>query len=227
MLLRHARRGLKTGAALLGLAYLLSACSLPRLEVRAVSAVDGRQLEAAGDDLYQRGKRHLEDGHLGFALQAFRGALAEDPRSVRVLNALAVSYDQLGRDDLATPYFERALQIDPASPQTLNNLGYAALRRGDLASAIAWFRRALDHGGTHPAIHANLQVAAASGAGAEARAQLAKVVDPAPQIRPAGWVERSSAMVQTIVTQPDPALIATAARLGVEPRLASYHRTMP
>jgi Flp pilus assembly protein TadD len=226
MVQRHLPLGLAGGTALLGL-LLLAACSLPQLEVRPVASIAGQRLEDPDASAYERGKEHLQEGRIGFALQAFRGALAENPHSVRVLNALAVSYDQLGRHDLAGPYFERALRIEPTSPQTLNNLGYSALRRGEVATAIGYFQRALDHGHGHPTIQANLQVAGVYGADAAALPHLAQVVESAPQVRPAAWVERTSAAVQTIVTRPDPLLLEIAAALGIEPRLASHHRSMP
>lgn len=214
--------------ALLGALAPLAGCSLARLvDLKPVATIDGQPLEVAVADPYARGKEHLQEGRFGFALQAFRAALADAPDSVRVLNALAVTYDRLGRDDLAARFFEHALDVDPTSPQTLNNLGYAALRRGDPAAAIVYFHRALAEDGDNPTIRANLEVAGGHRAVARAASQRMEAETVVTSVRRAGWVERTSATVQTIVTRPDSAILEAAERLGVEPQLASYHRVMP
>ena len=222
---RWLRLRLPAALALLGALGLIAGCDMARLDLRPVATAGGEPLEAVGAlDPYERGKQHLQEGSFGFALQAFRAALAQDPYSVRTLNALAVTYDQLGRRDLATRFFEQALDADPASAQTLNNMGYSALRRGQIAVAIGYFQRALHQDGANAVIRANLEAADASRGAASAQTQIVVAPVEPYRVRRAAWVERTSAMVQTIVTRPDPALVAAVARFGVEPRLASYYR---
>lgn len=142
-----------------------------------IKAIDGVRLVGAvevqsAEDSYVTGKRLLAADDVVGALAAFQQTLTASPNSVDALNAIGVSYDQLGRTDLARSFYEAGLAIDPASPRLLNNLGYSLFLRGDLAAAIA-----------------PLRAAAASGdpeAAASARATLAMIVE---NIMP----ERSSA----------------------------------
>lgn len=209
---------------LLGVLVLLAGCGAARLDLRPVVEAAGQQWQPgeAPADAYSQGKQHLEEGHIGFALQAFRAALMQDSHSVRTLNALAISYDQLGRHDLALRYFARALEVDPGSPQTLNNLGYASLRRGDAEGATRYFRRALDGNDAHPTIQANLQIADSWLGDMRQSVRLAGAPGEPVQVLPTSWVERTSPTVQTLVTRPDPTLLAQAAQLLVDPRLVSY-----
>lgn len=224
-------RTIRTLIALLGFLGALAplaGCNLARLvDLRPVATVDGEPIEVVAAEPYARGKEHLQEGRFGFALRAFRAALVREPRSVRVLNALAVAYDQLGRKDLAARFFQQALDVDPTSPQTLNNLGYSMLRGGDPAAAIMYFQRALAEDADNPTIRANLEVADGNRAVALATSQrqgVRAVSAPLPRV---AWVERTSRTIQTIITRPDFAVLEAAKRFAVEPRLASYQHVTP
>ena len=91
---------------------------------------------------YDQGKRHLQLGQAGLAIQAFEDALKNNPNSVPVLNGLAVAYDRLGRGDVSQRYLDRALTLDPNSVVTLNNLAYLNLVQGNTAVAQAYAERA-------------------------------------------------------------------------------------
>ena len=207
-------------ATLFWAVWVLSGCSGPLLEIRPVSTAGGDQVAAIGSEPYEQGKQHLEKRRFGLALGSFRTALERDPNSVPVLNAVAVAYEQLGRFDLAAGYYEAALLLDPNSVQTLNNLGYSSLRKGDVASAIGYFERALMQDTSNSIVVANLTVAMSRTGQGSAVAVAAGVPI---KVRRTAWVERTNRMVQTLVTRPEPASIATARRLNVDPALFKVH----
>jgi len=112
------------------------------IDVRLVGAPDG----VADRDNYATGKRLLAGGDVASALAAFRLALAASPESADANNGIGVCFDQLGRHDLAQPFYLAGLAIDPSSPQLLNNLGYSRVLAGDTAGAIAPLRAAAASG---------------------------------------------------------------------------------
>lgn len=91
---------------------------------------------------YEQGKRYLQLGSLGLAINAFQKELAEKPNSIPALNGLAVAYDRLGRGDVAQRYLDLALTLDPKSAVTLNNLAYLNLTQGNTAVAVGYGERA-------------------------------------------------------------------------------------
>lgn len=93
-------------------------------------------------DSYELGKKQFAQGLYGMALKNFRVALVQDPKSLDRLNAVAATYDKLGRFDLAERYYAQALGIDPNSVQTLNNVGYSFLMRKDYISARYYLEQA-------------------------------------------------------------------------------------
>jgi len=92
-------------------------------------------LQASSEDPYALGKKQFADGLYGMALKSFRVALVREPKSLDRLNAVAATYDKLGRFDLAERYYAQALGVDPNSVQTLNNIGYSFLMQKDYVSA--------------------------------------------------------------------------------------------
>jgi len=99
-------------------------------------------VQASSQDSYTLGKKQFADGLYGMALKNFRVALVNEPRSLDRLNAVAATYDKLGRYDLAERYYARALGVDPNSVQTLNNVGYSFLMQKDYVSARYYLNQA-------------------------------------------------------------------------------------
>lgn len=97
---------------------------------------------AAAQDPYELGKKQFAQGLYGMALKNFRVALVNQPKSLDRLNAVAATYDKLGRFDLAERYYARALGVDPDSVQTLNNIGYSFLMQKDYVSARYYLEQA-------------------------------------------------------------------------------------
>jgi len=173
---------------------------------------------------YAAGKARMAAGHYGLAVESFRKALANEPVSIKALNALAATYDLLGRFDLAERYYRQALALDPKSVQSLNNLGYSYYLRGEYGRARGLFERAARIDGKNSIVVGNLasldkaelerQVAAAAKQGSKATGGK----DAAAPYQTT-WIERSDRRVQTLVTKPDPAMVKAARDHRVEPRI--------
>jgi Flp pilus assembly protein TadD len=69
----------------------------------------------SGDQLYARAVRSIERREYGIALGELREARDAMPGDARVLTALAVTYDHLGRFDLSSRYYDQADKADPGS----------------------------------------------------------------------------------------------------------------
>jgi Flp pilus assembly protein TadD len=74
------------------------------------------------------GSQALQQGDNALAEQAFRKALDLDPRSVEILNNLAISIARQQREAEAIALYERALKIKPGDVVTQRNLGVAYFR---------------------------------------------------------------------------------------------------
>lgn len=115
---------MKTG--LLAFATLaLSGCSL----FRGHSAMDGdkraAQLAVAqvpGSYFTQLGRRELDVGRPGIALEAFERALAAGEEAAPALNGMGVVYARLGKYDAAHRLFSEAAAHDPANEKYAANL---------------------------------------------------------------------------------------------------------
>lgn len=136
---------------------LLAACAEHLDDTRPVFGLGALTTRADVLRPMERGKAHFAAGQYGLALEAFKNALAEDPNSVRALNAIAATFDQVGRFDLSDRYYKRALRLAPDSADTLNNLGYSQLLRGNLPEAQELLARAMRINADDPVIQANLQ----------------------------------------------------------------------
>jgi hypothetical protein len=196
---------------------------------------------------YERGKLHYNAGQFGLAVQHFQSAVSRKPGSIEALNGLAASYDRLGRYDLSARYYERALAADPESTQTLNNIGYSYLLQDRLDLAVAYLRDAQSRDEKDPVVLANRKTAEVSYQEAdlkrsaeEARAkrfappasppsrpQVAAQSPAASSARVKPWIERTAPKVQTLVTQPQVALLGAVDEVGIDPQLAAYRPQQP
>lgn len=91
---------------------------------------------AAEDRLYADAVGAIDKRNYGEALDLLQVARDSRPNDPRVLTAMAVVYDKLGRFDLSDRYYDKAEQADPGSrivaidrrySMTLRNAGQAAL----------------------------------------------------------------------------------------------------
>lgn len=93
------------------------------------------------------GSQALSAGDNPTAESSFRKALDLDPRSVEVLNNLAISIARQGREDEAIALYKRALQLRVNDPITRRNLGIAYFRARQYQNALPFLR---DFAGTMP-----------------------------------------------------------------------------
>lgn len=135
---RAARAALTGFGAALALG--VGACTLDGVSLATGDPNDTNK--AAINREFETGKDHLQHGRLGSALESFKKALSQTPNSVRVLNVVGISYDKLGRSDIAERYYRRALVVDPESAQTMNNFGYSLMLRGKYAEALPFLAQA-------------------------------------------------------------------------------------
>jgi tetratricopeptide (TPR) repeat protein len=129
-----------TRAALLATAVLLSGCASmpkylawlklgdkPELDVRPMQVSTETAEVAPTDRLYRSAVAAIEERDYGLALERLQQARERSPQDVRVLNALAVTYDKLGRFDLSARFYAEATAAAPGSPIVQANLAYSHL----------------------------------------------------------------------------------------------------
>lgn len=96
---------------------------------------------------YDQGRAHHLAGRYDEAVQAYRAALALDPRHVRARNALAAAFARQGDFAQAIPIWreltkDATLASGPGSAYLFANLGYAYLLGGDYEQAIVALEKA-------------------------------------------------------------------------------------
>lgn len=98
----------------------------PQLAVRpAASAPLEASTVSPSDRIYEDAKRAIEVRDYAQALDLLQLAKQRTPNDSRVLNALGVVYDKLGRFDLSARYYQMALAAEPNSPAVLANMRYS------------------------------------------------------------------------------------------------------
>ena len=74
-------------------------------------------------------------GNVALALEAFRIASREDPRSLDALAGIATCYDRMGRYDLSRRHYEAALALAPADVDLLGAFAASLQAQGRVAEA--------------------------------------------------------------------------------------------
>ncbi len=186
---------------------LLAACSTPNTPDRQILA-NGEPIMSGGADSYERGKQNLLSGNYGLAAGYLRAALRNDPMSLDVLNALALTYERLRRHDVSRRYFAQALAVDPRSVQTLNNIARSLLDSGSRDIAVSYLKRAEALDPDNSVVRANLVDATRQGLpDSNVRsASVSRAVEPATV-----WIERTNAFRQTLVTRGELHVVSGAA----------------
>ena len=178
----------------------VAACtaSQQNAEVRPVLSFDGKAIADNGTTEYEKGKKLLSQGRFAAAAQAFQAALFTDGSSIEVLNALAISYDKLGRYDLSDRYYQRALALNSKDPQTVNNLAVSLAQRGapDLAAKVLANVQAQRP--SDKTIAANLRLAQEQATRQPAPVAAAPL--PAPTVPAVPRIEQTSPSTQELVT---------------------------
>lgn len=183
-------------AALLSIT-VLAACSAVDTPDRQFLA-NGEPVMSGDADSYERGKLNLLAGNYGLAAGQLRAALRNNPISLDVLNALAVTYERLGRHDVSQHYFAQALAVDPSSVQTLNNIARSLLDKGSVNVAVSYLKRAEALDPRNPVVLANL----ADATGQDQPGSTVRSASASGVAAPATvWIERTNASKQTLVTR--------------------------
>ncbi|PCI33592.1 MAG: hypothetical protein COB54_04685 [Alphaproteobacteria bacterium] len=142
-----------------GVAYILSGCQAPHIDVKGITTSPDMDQNIATDQLYEQGKIAFRNNDMIRALRFFKAAHSRNPQVVRTLNGLGSVYDHLQRFDLAQTYYYRALALDPQSSATLNNLGYSHLLQNKPVIAVEYFRKAYRVDSSDIYVQHNLMIA--------------------------------------------------------------------
>jgi tetratricopeptide (TPR) repeat protein len=70
--------------------------------------------------------------------------LLSEPKDLKALNALAMSYFNQGKFEAAFYLLNKVLRLDPGSSAAYNNLGLIYLQRNDQPAAIQMFKKSLE-----------------------------------------------------------------------------------
>lgn len=122
-------RALSVTGLLVG-ACALAACSIAGGNVKVRPVDTGTLTGSPYDRFYEGAVSAIKDRNYALALDYLQEARARTPRSVKVLNALGVVYDKLGRFDLSARYYAQAREIEPASRIVAENVGYSRVLQG-------------------------------------------------------------------------------------------------
>ena len=139
-------------AALLAGSMMLSGCATvhhyfawlhphrPELTIRPMETPSAMASGDAVDRAYKSAVAAIDARDYGLALDRLQTAREEAPNDVRVLNAMAVIYDKLGRFDLSTRFYAEAETVAPGSPIVEANIAYSktlqAMRSPVLQAAV-------------------------------------------------------------------------------------------
>jgi len=151
-------------------------------------------------------------------------ALNLAPDDAQTLNNLGYSYLMQGRYDLALAHLREAYGRDPLNENVQDNLqqaeaGLELENRDYLASAVgsAELREVMAPPRTVSLRTRPSEDPAPAGRDVRPEVQI-EALAPSDEI----WVERSSAAVQTLITQPNADLMDTMREAGLAPRLANF-----
>jgi tetratricopeptide (TPR) repeat protein len=117
----------------------------------AISTAGAAQVDPKTGILEQAGFEALRTGDAARAADAFRDALAADPKNPDLYLGAGVAAWLQRRDDDAQTALERALDLNPHLTEARLFLGQVLYRRGDLAGAIAAYEATERTDGAIPA----------------------------------------------------------------------------
>ena len=102
-------------------------------------------------DLFQQGKRHLEDGHAAQATVALEKAKRRDPNKASIREALGLAYFRIHRWDKAESEFRAILEIAPNDDYAHYVLGRCLEKQGKAHEANGHYKlaRSLRPGQAH------------------------------------------------------------------------------
>ena len=170
-------------------------------------------------------------GRYDLATRYYGRALGANPESTQTLNNIGYSYLLQKRFDLAVAYLRDAYSRDKKDPVILANRKVAevAYQEADLKRSAETARAEPSEGlRARPAelVEARPNVRIPKVRIAVAAAPLAHPAPP-PRGRVKPWIERTAPTIQSLVTQPQTALLGMVEQAGVSPQLAAYRPQQP
>jgi tetratricopeptide (TPR) repeat protein len=94
---------------------------------------------------YARGIAHERSGNWPRAEADFQRALALSPEQPYVLNYLAYTWVEMGKNLVeARRMLERAVELRPNDGNIVDSLGWALFKLGDIQAAVRWLERAVE-----------------------------------------------------------------------------------
>lgn len=163
-------------------------------------------------------------GNVALALEGYRKAFRDDPRSVEALAGIATCYDRMGRFDLSRRHYEAALAITPGDPRLYAAFAGSLDQQGKAGEALA-VRREMTHRLAAVSELAVAQAASPARAVAPAVEIALAAVEPVPQPRIETPGPESpppqSAPAAASAEPPAPAMLASVAPKPAAPSLAS------
>ena len=144
----------------------------------------------------------VERGQYGLAIPAYRRVLRLDPTNSPAREGLAITYELLGRADLADRYYQEALALTPRNPRIYQNFAAflrAQRRDADAAQLTADMRMVL------PGVELAVEVVPAP----------ALRVKPAPVAKPDVRLIRQSDHATLVVTIPRPPAVPVVTRATI------------
>jgi tetratricopeptide (TPR) repeat protein len=118
-----------------------------------------RAYQESPDSTYRRACYFQERKKHKLALLEFKTIVEIDPSYVMAYNGMGISYDSLGKFDLAADSYKRALTLNPKLDYVYNNLGYSYLLQNELDTAIEAFKKAIALKENDKKYHNNLGMA--------------------------------------------------------------------
>ncbi|MCK6457862.1 MAG: tetratricopeptide repeat protein [Phycisphaerae bacterium] len=123
------------------------------------------------------GKMLESEGNLAGAIEQYREALKDDPRSIEAYTRLGIAYNRTQRFEDAMKMFLRAIEIAPEKAYLHNNLGFSYVLAARYRDAERAFRQALTLRPGYQRARMNLAlVLAQTGRNDEALVEFEKVV---------------------------------------------------
>jgi len=199
-----------------GLAACASVMGGEELKVRPVETKPA-QASIQQDPVYASAVSAISDRDYGRALDYLQAAKAKDPNNVKILNALGVVYDKLGRFDLSARYYTQARNVEPDSKIVAENMGYSKV-----------LQRLMDPGA--PVAVANLDLPAlAAPAAPEQRpailaATIPSTIAPAPEAKPRANSPTAAQLLPLVPERSDSATPGTSTSSESAPQVRRISR---
>ena len=94
---------------------------------------------------YQLGARYYQSGQYALARDRLLLSIELNPKRAMSHTALAMTYEAMGNQRLATESYEKAVRVEPRNFEVQNTYAVFMCKQGDFATARKYFDKAADH----------------------------------------------------------------------------------